>query len=312
MKNLLLSMGFIVLALPGMAVDHVTLMLDWFVNPDHAAIIVAKQKGFFATQGLAVDIKEPSDAAVPPKMVAAGKVDIAVSYQPTLYLSIDHGLPVSRISTLIATPLNALVVRKDSNINSIADLKGRKIGYSSPFSDQVVLKTMLQTGDLALKDVKLINVDFALVPALMSRQVDAVIGAFRNIELNAMAAQQVPGRAFYVEEHGLPAYDELIIIANNKDRNAVKYARFNAALEAATQYILNHPKAAFKVYASYKKGLGGASHQTEWTATLPRLALRPGALDTERYIRYGQFMKKNGLIKTLPELADYAIQPVNR
>ncbi|MFZ6043966.1 ABC transporter substrate-binding protein, partial [Vibrio natriegens] len=66
------------------AAEKVTLMLDWFVNPNHGPIILAKEKGWFAEQGLEVEIQEPADPSVPDKLVAAGKIDLAVSYQSTL------------------------------------------------------------------------------------------------------------------------------------------------------------------------------------------------------------------------------------
>ena len=67
-------------------------MLDWFVNPDHGPLIIAEEKGFFATQGLDVElIVAPADPNDPPKLVAAGRADIAVSYQPQLHLQVEAG-----------------------------------------------------------------------------------------------------------------------------------------------------------------------------------------------------------------------------
>ena len=106
--------------------EKLSLQLDWFVNPDHAALIVAQQKGFFAKNGIEVEIIEPADPSMPPKLVAAGKSDLAVGYQPQLYLDVDQSLPLVRIATLIATPLNSIVALKESNIKTLADLKAKK------------------------------------------------------------------------------------------------------------------------------------------------------------------------------------------
>lgn len=308
MKKLILT-TLITTTINANAADKITLVLDWFINPDHAAIIVAKQKGYFTANDIDLTIEEPSDPSIAPKLVAAGKADLAVDYQPQLYLHHAEGLPISRISTLISTPLNTIIVKKDSDIKTISDLKGKKIGYSVAGVDEAMLKPALATGGLTLKDVQLVNVNFNLSPSVMSGQVDAVIGGFRNFELHEMKTHGTEGRAFYLEEHGVPAYDELIIIANNTHRHDDKYRRFNHALEQGAQYILNHPEDAWKAYTSYKKDLDDDTNRAAWQATLPRLALRPAAIDTERYQRYGTFLQSLGLIKTAPKVEDIAVQP---
>ena len=107
--------------------EKVSLLLDWFVNPDHAAIIIAQQKGFFEKNNLEVEIMEPADPTMPPKLVAAKKADLAVDYQPQLQMQVAEGLPLVRIATLVNSPLNSLIVLKNSGINKIEDLKGKKV-----------------------------------------------------------------------------------------------------------------------------------------------------------------------------------------
>ena len=289
--------------------EKLTLVLDWFINPDHAALIVAKEKGYFAAQGLDVQLEEPTDPSVPPKLVAAGQADLAVSYQPELYLQREAGLPLMRTATLVATPLNTLIVRADSNIHSIADLKGKTIGYSVAGIEDALLTALLGTANLTLDDVTRTNVNFALTPALLTGQVDAIIGGFRNFELHQMQVAGTPGRAFYIEEHGIPAYDELIIVAHADNVNRDQLARFNDALEAATQYTLNHPEDAWQAFIHYRKDLDDDTNRAAWTETLPRLAHRPGALDTRRYERFARFMHEHQMIKALEPLEHYAIQP---
>ncbi len=311
-RNTLILAAFAVLTLRAQGADKIDLILDWFINPNHAQIIVAQQKGFFEKHDLDVEIIEPSDPAVPPKLVAAGKADLAVSYQPYLYLQIADGLPISRVATLIASPLNTLLVRADSDIEKIADLEGRKIGYSVAGMEELFLGTVLAHSGLTIKDVDLVNVNWSLTPSLLSGQVDAVIGGMRNFELNEMEGKGVPGRAFYLEEHGIPAYDELILVANNKERDAAKFARFNAALEEATLYILNYPQEAWKSYSAYKNDLDDPLNRAAWQDTLTRFSLTPGALSVERYRRYGNFLQSIGLIEAVPPLHTYAIQPRSR
>ncbi|MCW9697859.1 MULTISPECIES: ABC transporter substrate-binding protein [unclassified Avibacterium] len=304
--SLILTLG---VSVSVQAKEKLTLLLDWFVNPDHAAIIVAQQKGFFAENGLQVEIVEPADPSMPPKLVAAGQADLAVDYQPQLQMQVAEGLPLVRVGTLISTPLNSLVVLKDSGIEQIADLKGKKIGYSVSGFEDALLGEMLKSASLSLNDVELVNVNWSLSPALFSGQVDAVIGAFRNFELNQMDIEKKPGKAFYPEEQGVPMYDELILVANRNQLSRQKIRAFLTALEQASVYILNHPQQSWQSFVSYKpQDLDNELNRLAWRDTLPRLSLRPSALDNARYEKMAKFMQQQGLIKQVPKLSDYAIQ----
>ncbi len=292
---------------PADAAERLTLLLDWFVNPDHAPLIVARERGFFADRGLEVELIAPADPNDPPKLVAAGKADVAVSYQPQLHLQVAAGLPLRRIGTLVATPLNSLVVLADGPIRSVGDLRGRKIGYSVGGFEDAILKAMLGRYGITLDEVTLINVNFSLSPAVISGQVDAVIGAFRNFELNQMDIVGQPGRAFYVEEEGVPAYDELILVARADRLDDPRLGRFLAAVEQGVQFLVNHPEESWRLFAAAYPDLDDELNRRAWTATLPRFALRPAALDRRRYARFAAFLKAQGLIPKALPVADYAV-----
>ena len=309
MKKILLSTLILTFSQFAIAVEKVSVMLDWFVNPDHAALVIAKEKGYFKKHGLDVTLIEPTDPSMPPKLVAAKKVDMAVDYQPQLHMQVSEGLPLVRVGTLIATPLNSLVVLKNSAINNIGDLKGKTIGYSVSGFEQNLLTAMLKTAGLTPDDVKWINVNWSLSPSLISGKVDAVFGAFRNFELNQMMLENHPGKAFYPEEHGVPSYDELVLVINKNSLSDKKYDAFLSALEEATAYTINHPQKSWEIFQKYKpKELDNELNRLAWKDTLPRLALRPRALDENRYRRMAVFLKNLGVVKDIPELSDYAVQ----
>ncbi|MFQ5486716.1 MAG: ABC transporter substrate-binding protein [Desulfobacterales bacterium] len=290
------------------AKESITVMLDWFINPDHAPLYVALEKGFFSQRGLDVKFVVPSNPNDPPKLVAAKKADIAVSYQPQHQLHVSQGLPLVRIATLIATPLNALVVLADSQIQDIADLKGKTVGYSIGGFETVLLKVMLERKGLSLTDIRLVNVNFSLSPSLFTGRTDAVIGAFRNFELNQMDIAKRPGRAFFVEEHGVPFYDELILVAHRDAASDPKFRKFADALEQGVQFLVNHPKQSWELFIHHRPDLVSEINRRAWRDTLPRFALRPGALDRARYQRFARFVKEQGLIKTIPALKTYAVE----
>ena len=286
--------------------DKLTLLLDWFINPDHAPLFVAEERGYFAAHGLDVEIIAPADPNDPPKLVAAGKADIAVSYQPQLHVQVAAGLPLTRFGTLIATPLNTLLVLEDGPVKSIADLKGRKVGYSIGGFEDALLRTMLARHGLSLDDITLVNVNFSLSPALLSGQVDAVIGAYRNFELNQMDIEGHKGRAFYVEEEGVPSYDELILVANPELMDRAVLRRFLDALEDGVRYLVNHPDESWALFIRGRSELDDELNRRAWRDTLARFALRPAALDRARYARFARFMYEQGLIPEALSVADYA------
>ncbi|MDP2698218.1 ABC transporter substrate-binding protein [Thalassospira sp.] len=290
---------------PAHANDRLVILLDWFVNPDHAPLIVAKEKGFFAAHGLDVELIEPSDPSAPPRLVAAGQGDVAVNYQPQLHVQAAQGLPLTRIGTLVATPLNSLIVLEDGPIKELSDLKGKKIGFSVAGFEDAILGTMLARHGVAMSDIEMVNVNFSLSPSLYSGQVDAIIGGYRNFELNQMAIEGKPGRAFFVEEEGVPPYDELILTIHRDKVDDPRMARMMDALEEGVQYLINHPDDSWQAFIAAYPNLDDALNSRAWADTLPRFALRPAAVDMKRYARFADYLKEQGIIDTTPELESY-------
>ena len=313
-KNIILSASVLAVSLLSVTAQAetktktLTLMLDWFVNPNHGPIVIAKERGYFKAQGLNVEIQEPADPSMPPKLVAANKVDLAISYQPSLTIDAAAGLPLIRSATLIATPLNTLMVLDNNKINDLSDLKGKTIGIDIPGNQKAFISTMLGTGGVKYDQVEIINVGWALSSSLASGRVDAIWGGFRNFEVNQLALEGFKAKAFFPEEHGVPAYDELIFVANANTYDKAAIIGFNKAIEQATIYIVNHPQDAWQEFVAYAPDtLNNELNKRAWNDTLTHFALRPSAVDLKRYDDYAQFMYAQKLIKTLPKAQDYVL-----
>lgn len=289
------------------ATEKLTLMLDWYLNPDHAPIIVAEQIGAFKEQGLEVKIVPPSDPSLPPRLVAAKKADLAITYQPQLHFFADQGLPLVRIGTLVNTPLNT-VITLDKNITSPAGLKGKKVGYSVSGIEEVTLGTMLQKEGLTPADVDLVNVNFQLSGALLAGQVDAVIGGYRNIEALELQLQGKDPVVLNVEDYGVPAYDELIIVANSDEATQPKMAKFLAALKKGNDYLQTHAEETWQTFAKSHPELNTELNHQAWIKTLPLFASDPAHLDTARYQAYEQFLFDNKLIKQVTPVEKYTVE----
>ncbi|WP_108658547.1 ABC transporter substrate-binding protein [Acuticoccus kandeliae] len=310
----MLRTGLLTLALLGAtlsgasAQDRLTVLLDWFINPDHAPLIVAEARGAFAARDLDVEIVAPADPSAPPRLVAAGEGDIAITYQPSLYQQAAEGLPVTRVGTLVATPLNSLVVLKDRGVETLADLEGKTVGYSVGGFEDALLGKMLESVGLGLDDVTLINVNFALSPALLSGRVDAVIGAFRNFELTQIHLEGAEGVAFLPEEHGVPSYEELIFITKNDRTDDPAVARFLDALDETTAWMQANPEEAAKVFFEAQPDIDDALNQQAFVDTLPLFTAESRPLDTDAYAAFADFMVEAGLVSDLPPLETYATE----
>nr|WP_254104931.1 ABC transporter substrate-binding protein [Aliivibrio fischeri] len=284
----------------------ITLMLDWFVNPNHGPVVVAQQKGYFKEEGLNITIQEPADPSMPAKLVAANNIDLAISYQTSLTIDVAAGLPLIRSATLIATPLNTLMVLDNGKINSLADLKGKKIGIAIAGNEEATIGTMLKTENVNFSDVNIINVGWALSSSLASGKVDAIWGGLRNFETNQLALEGYKAKSFFPEEHGVPSYDELVFVANAKTYDADALKKFNHAIENATQFIVNHPEESWNTFISYAPDtLNNELNKRAWNDTLTRFALRPSAVDLQRYDRFSDFMYQHQMIKTQPKAQNF-------
>ena len=289
------------------AEEKITVILDWFPNPDQAPLFVAEQAGFFKAQNLYVTFISPTDPAEAEKMIAAGKADIGVTYQPSLLQKVTSGLPLVRIATIINSPLNCLVTLKENNINKIADLKNKTIGYSTPGTDNIMLLSMLKTASMSEKDINLINVHFDLVQALLAKKIDAFTGAMRNLEPIQITMLKKNVVVFYPEKYGFPKYDELILIANKKKINDPIFKKFVFALKQGTAYLLANPEASWQQFAQNHPEANSDLNHKIWFGTLKYFAKDPAYLDKNQYENFAAFLLQNKLIPFAPKLEDYTI-----
>ncbi|MDR5822468.1 ABC transporter substrate-binding protein [Caballeronia sp. LZ043] len=295
-------------AAPAFADEKVKVLLDWFVNPNHGPIIVAQELGEFKKRGLDVEIVPPADPSMPPRLLAAGQADLALSFQPQLYLLTDKGLPVERVATVIDSPLNTIAALEGGPIKSMKDFKGRKIGYSVSGIEDITIQNMLRHSGVDVSDVQLVNVNFQLVSALLSHRVDGVIGAFRNFETTEIKEKGATPVVFKPEDNGIPKYDELIVISTRDHAHDAKVEKFVQAMSAGTAYIKAHPQEAWKLFIKHHADLDNTLNKTAWDTTVPLFAAEPGKFNKPRYQAYGQYMADNKLIGALKPVDDYGIE----
>jgi putative hydroxymethylpyrimidine transport system substrate-binding protein len=294
---------------PASAADKLTVLLDWFVNPNHGPLIVAQELGAFQRQGLDVTLVQPADPTLPPRLVAAGHGDIAVDYQPQLYLQVAGGLPLARIGVLIDHDMQTLVTLKGDGVGRLADLRGKRIGYNDVGGpvERAELDQMLASAGLGPNDVTFINIGTALSTSLLTHRVEAV-GVYRNFEtfeLRDLGAQPI---GFDYEKFGVPDYDDLIFVVNKARAHDPRFRRFLAAVQEGAAYIKAHPDDAWKLFIRHYPNVNNRLNQDAWRFTTPYFASDPFALDQAKYIRYGQFLAARKVIRVAPPLSDYAVE----
>jgi len=305
---ILATFSSISLAATPAAPQKLTVMLDWFPNPDHAPLVIAQQLGYFKQQGLDVELIGPADPSDPPKLVAAGKVDIGITYEPEFMQQVDRGLPLITIGVLIDKPLNCLAALKDSKISNLKDLKGKRIGLSTSGLSGTMLRVLLKKQGLTDNDVELVNVHYNLTQALLSKKVDIVAGLMRNVEVPSLEMNHHKVETFFPEESGIPTYNELIFVTNIKNQNNDRNKRFLHAVRQAVAWLDAHPKDGWKLFIKrYPEANNTVNHEA-WFATLPYFAEEPAAINEAEWARFSKFMAENKLINKPQNVTNYVIR----
>jgi len=290
------------------AQEKLTVLLDWFPNAGHAPLFVALDQGFFSEQGLQVDLIGPANPADPPKLVAAGKADIAITYQPQHIEHVNQGLPLIRMGTLVNEPLDCLVALKSSGINSISDLKNKRIGYSAGSMHSVALQTMLKSQGLTLKDVELVNVNYSLTQALLSQKVDAVTGMMRTFETVQLEIMNKPFTMFFPEKFGVPTYSELIFVVHKTKINDPRFPKFLKALKKGRDYLIQYPETSWIRFVKNHPELNDKINHRAWFVYLPYFAKDPFIYHAKEWQTFIQFMYDNKLIQNILPLQNYTIE----
>ncbi|MEJ7876826.1 MAG: ABC transporter substrate-binding protein [Solirubrobacterales bacterium] len=287
--------------------ESVELMLDFFVNPDHAGIYAALENGHFEEAGLDVTPRVPSDPSAPIKLVATGKADLAVSYEPEVLLARDQGLPVVAVASLVSEPLTSLISLPDAGIAAPADLRDKTIATAGiPYQD-AFLGRILRDARIGDDEVEQVSVGLGLEQAVLSGKADAMLGGFRNIEGVSLEERGENPRVVPADELGIPTYDELVLVANteqvSEDPEPIRL--FIAALERGTQDAIDDPGAATDSILKAGDGLDPKLTEAEVEATLPLLnqpGRQPfGYMDEAEWNDFAGFLAEEGFIQALPE-----------
>ncbi|UOY94575.1 ABC transporter substrate-binding protein [Ectobacillus sp. JY-23] len=229
---------------------HVTIMLDWYPNAVHSYLYAAIEKGYFAKENIEVDIKYPANPTDPLTLAAAGKVTIGLYYQPDVVIAkANEGIPITSIGAVVRSPLNHIVSLEKAGIRSPKDLEGKTVGYSGTPLSEAYLRTMVKEDGGNPDKVKLVDVGFDLVPALITNKTDAVTGAYINHEVPVLRHEGYKPTYLSPAEYGVPNYYELVMVTGDKtlkkDRKLVE--AFLRGAERGYQFMRENPNEALQI-----------------------------------------------------------------
>ena len=230
--------------------ETVDVVLDWYPNAVHAFIYEAIDKGYFADEGLQVNVLFPSNTTDPLTMTAAGKADIGFYYQEdTIIAKANEGVPVKVLGAVVQEPISIMASLKEKNITQPADLVGKTIGYSGTRFAEVAVNQLLQSVGATLDDVEMIDVGFDLMSSMTTGNVDATYGCFINHEIPALEEEGFPMDYMKLTDYGVPNYYALMLVTGEGqlEKNRDKYTRFLRACEKGFDDMQADPDGALQL-----------------------------------------------------------------
>jgi putative hydroxymethylpyrimidine transport system substrate-binding protein len=287
--------------------SELELMLDFFPNADHAGIYAAEAGKHFDRAGLDVKIRQPTDPSAPIKQVAAGRVDLAVSYEPEVLRARDEGLKVVAVAALVRKPLTSIISLPDAGIRAPEDLKGKTVGTAGIDYQSAFLREILLEAGVDPSTVRERNVGFALTPALLAKRVDATLGAFWNYEGTDLDLKGRDPRIIRVDDAGVPTYDELVIVANEDalERDGQRIRAFIGALARGTEDLRDDPERALDGLLEANPDLDAELQRAVVKVTLPLFLPARGKpfghLDEREWQEFAAWMSENRLITETPD-----------
>lgn len=191
-------------------------VLDWYPNALHAFMYVAIEKGYYAQEGLKVNIRFPSNANDAISLVAAGRADVGLYYQQdVIQVRANQGVPVKSIGAVVQGPLNIVLSLADENIASPGDLVGKTVGYPGTELSEALIRCIMEYAGANFGDVTMIDVGFDLMSSMTTGNVDATIGCLVNHEVPQMEEEGFAVRWFDLDDYGVPTYYEGVFLAND-------------------------------------------------------------------------------------------------
>lgn len=218
-------------------------------QPQCTLIHVAKEKGFFAEEGLDVVPLMHQYGKTALRAVLENEADLATVAETPLLFSILNDDKIFILSTIVVSSKNsAIIARKDADINTANELKGKKIGVTPLTTGDFFLDSLLLANGMTRKDIVAVPVrPDDMEEALKQRKIDAAsTWNYPLTQIKHLLGEN--GILFFDED----IYTETFNLASKQDfvtKNPEVIKQLLKAVVKAQEYVKNHPKEAQEIMA---------------------------------------------------------------
>ncbi|HLR69239.1 ABC transporter substrate-binding protein [Virgibacillus alimentarius] len=292
-------------------------MLDWYPNAVHSFLYVAKEKGYFEEEGLDVSIQFPANPTDPLNLAASGKIDIGFYYQPDVIMArANEDIPVKSTGVVVRSPLNHLVFKEDSPVQTPKDFEGKKVGYPGIPLNEAILKTMVKSDGGDPEAVEMVNVEFELGSSLIADKVDGVIGAYINHEVPVLESKGHGIAYNNPVDYGVPSYYELVGVTSDQtwEDEQKKIEAFWRAAEKGYDFMEKKPDEALDILLDNQDEANFPLDEEVETKSmeilLPKMESEHGfgSQSEDAWQETADWLKETGLIEEIPEMEDLFVE----
>lgn len=286
--------------------------------PNYASlwsVVTGLNMGYFAEEGLDVQLVEFADGPTIIAAMESGSIDMGYIGPGAHKLCINGRAKIFMLSQI--GDADALLVRKSAGIETYADLKGKKVGYASGTSSEMILQYALEEAGLTMNDIEAYEMEVSsLVTAMISGSIDACAAWSPNtgVIINALGADEcikLCSNATFAHRTVSPA--SWIVLNGYHEKNADVVLRFARGLYKAMDFgsdPANFPQVAQWVAAQCATDVDTAMNQTGDASWPNSAAIVAGAQDgtIEGYYKVQQdaFLASGAVEKEVP-VSDYVL-----
>jgi NitT/TauT family transport system substrate-binding protein len=259
MKAKLLLM-LAVLAFGGQALAQAKLekfpfRLNWTLYGEHAPFFVARDKGFYAQEGLEVEIQEGSGSTTVSQLVASGNSPVAYVDAATMMRGVSNGMPIRAVGVTLQQSPMAFIYRADAaRPTKISEIKGSRIAMTAGDASLAIFTAFMGKLGMKVEDVQVITVanPQGKEQAVLNKQADALLGYFmdQGPRMQLQTGVKMGWTRLY-DMAGVTTLSSAIIVNNNwvkEARNQDLLRRFLRASQRGWQHSFDNRAEAAEIF----------------------------------------------------------------